>query len=252
MALVGYAHSDSLSVCMCRDSGNAERGGEAPWFAVGSPVRSPGPGTGVQKTSAVARARSLGTRGAGVRGRGRWTSRLEPRAWLPVPSPLCLFVVLGLRGRGHRVGAKAPLHSVDSFGCEFLPERPPRTHPEVGPQLTGPPQPRSRTRGGNAHSVFPQQMLIRPSVQRHDQPEAKTPFHRRGGWSVGVSRRRPEAPGLLVPMGAACCDRRSGPSPSVTLPRDDRMMAMPPSCQLRKLRVTVNPVPSVRKHPFPV
>lgn len=120
------------------------------------------------------------------------------------------------------------------------------------PQLTGPPQPRSRTRGGNPHSVFPQQMLIRPSVQRHDQLEAKTPFHRRGGWSVGVSRRWPEAPGLLVPVGAACCDRRSGPSPSVTLPRDDRMMAMPPSRQLRKLRVTVNPVPSVRKHPFPV
>lgn len=139
MALVGYAHSDSLSVCMCRDSGNAERGGEAPWSAVGSPVRSPGPGTGVQKTSAVARARSLGTRGAGVRGQGRWTSRLEPRAWLPVPSPLCLFVVLGLRGRGHRVGAKAPPHSVDSFGCEFLPERPPRTHPEVGPPAHGPP-----------------------------------------------------------------------------------------------------------------
>lgn len=241
----------SLSACveivgMQRE---AERPRGLPWVAPSGPQarelgcrrRRPWPGPGVWEPGALASGAGEG---------GRPGSSREP-GFLCLPRSAFLSSS-GSVAEATALGRRLLLTRSTASDASFF-QKDPRGHTQGWvPQLTGPPQPRSRTRGGNAHSVFPQQMLIRPSVQRHDQPEAKTPFHRRGGWSVGVSRRRPEAPGLLVPVGAACCDRRSGPSPSVTLPRDDRMMAMPPSCQLRKLRVTVNPVPSVRKHPFPV
>lgn len=110
------------------DSRNAAREAERPrGLPWGIQSESPGPGTGVQTTSAMVWARRLGTGGADVWGWRRWTSQPKWRARPPPPSLLCLFLVLGLRGRGHALGRRLLLAQLTASDASFF-QRDPRGH----------------------------------------------------------------------------------------------------------------------------
>lgn len=170
----------------------AERPRGLPWVAPSGPQarelgcrrRRPWPGPGVWEPGALASGAGEG---------GRPGSSREP-GFLCLPRSAFLSSS-GSVDEATALGRRLLLTRSTASDASFFQKDPCGHTQRWVPQLTGPPQPRSRTRGGNAHSVFPQQMLIgllsKDTTNR--KPRPRFTDEEAGVWGCRGAGLRPRA-----------------------------------------------------------